>query len=144
MDDLLWPENSRATMHDAELLSIAIDYVSAQATLILRVWVGDPSSAEAAQREEYRNGVLEIHGLAQFSIEPASDRQPSLKGKGLRIDADLDEPAGHIATGENLGIAHTSDKGIAFWVYVNDSNSFMRVRCERVSFRWSDERKSDC
>jgi hypothetical protein len=48
MDDLLWPENSRATMHDAELLSIAIDYVSAQATLILRVWVGDPSSAEAA------------------------------------------------------------------------------------------------
>lgn len=136
IDALLWPDDGRVTMHDAELRKIAIDYVASTARLVLNVCVGDPESSDVHKREARRLGTLVIDGLCEFSIEPpATDR--TMAGRGLWIDAELGDPSDNATAAQDHTCPSSSDAPVRFWIYVNDSNSFMRVACKRVRFVWS-------
>ncbi len=76
LDELLWSDDSNATLHDAELLSLNIDYVQATAEFTLSVCIGDPSSDTKSIREARHTGILTVTGLEMLSIEPPDPRYP--------------------------------------------------------------------
>ncbi|HNJ41247.1 MAG TPA: hypothetical protein PKZ53_12205, partial [Acidobacteriota bacterium] len=70
LDELLWPDDSNATLHDAELLNLTIDYVQGMAEFTLSICVGDPESEDALIYKARQTGILTVSGLEMLSIEP--------------------------------------------------------------------------
>lgn len=134
LDELLWPDDSNATLHDAELLNLTIDYVQATAEFTLSICVGDPSSDAEAIREARQTGILTVTGLEMLTIEPPTRDNSMSPHKGLLVDADLETT--FLRSRAQL-VDQTGDQ-IQFWIYVLDWNSFMRVTGKNVSFRWED------
>ena len=138
LDNLLWQNDAHATMHDAKLLGLAIDYSKKKAALTLIVCVGDPHSDDEMAREECRQGTLFVEGLRMLSIEKPERFEGHPDCEGLWIDAGLVEAR----AGSSVGSGDTPDgnvaSGVRFWIYVNDWNSFMAVECNRVEFAWSE------
>jgi hypothetical protein len=137
LDDLLWP-NGIATMHDAVLVRLTIDYAAAAMTMALRVHVGDPDSDNPNEREAYRAGTLRVVGLAALSIEPPDKRWRPGRNAGLWIDADLGDPGGDAAADRAVTLGRALDAEIRFWIYSHEWNSFIRVTCSDVAFEWAD------
>lgn len=134
LDQLLWPDDSNATFHDAELLNLTIDYVQATAEFTLSICVGDPSSDAEAIREARQTGILRVTGLEVLSIEPPDPRYRPAVRKALWIDADLES----VASDSEVQPGDQTGNPIRFWVFVHDWNSFLRVTGKKVSFRWED------
>ncbi|MBI4749954.1 MAG: hypothetical protein HY774_15820 [Acidobacteria bacterium] len=134
LDELLWPDNSNATLHDAELLSLTIDYVRATAEFTLSICIGDPSSDDGVIREARQPGILTVTGLEMLSIEPPTRDNSRSPHKGLLVDADLETTF----IRSRVQIVDQPQDQIQFWIYVLDWNSFMRVTGKKASFRWED------
>lgn len=134
LDELLWPDDSNATLHDAELLSLTIDYVQATAEFTLSVCIGDPESESELIYEARQTGILTVTGLEMLTIEPPTRDNSRSPHKGLLVDADLETT--FLRSRAQL-VDQTGDQ-LQFWIYVLDWNSFMRVTGKKVSFRWED------
>jgi hypothetical protein len=134
LDELLWPDDSNATLHDAELLNLTIDYVQATAEFTLSVCIGDPESESETIGETRHTGILTVTGLEMLSIEPPTRDNSRSPHKGLLVDADLETT--FLRSRAQL-VDQTGDQ-LQFWIYVLDWNSFMRVTGKKVSFRWEN------
>src|SRR5262245_8758259 len=73
LDALLNGSEPHATFHDAELLSLAIDYADGTLLAEWRLCVGDPSAAAKATRDRKRDGKLSLQGLAFWAAEPPKE-----------------------------------------------------------------------
>ena len=138
LDSLLWPDDDQATMHDAFLLNLMIDYVGATAELALDVWVGDLDSPDPVKRDARRAGTLLLERVCEFSIEPPTEYRGPANGDGLWIDAELGDPGSNSGTVDTSGGQQDGQARVRFWIYVSNWNSFMRIECERLQFVWSD------
>lgn len=137
LDTLLWGSSTNATLHDAELLLIAIDYVTLRAEFCLNVCVGDPDAKTSLERERRRLGTMVATGLHQICIESPHAVGTSPSERRLLIDADFE----HEGTSSTLASKETvneasSDTSLRFWIYVFQWNSFIRVNCEKLWFEW--------
>lgn len=95
-----------ATFHDATLRGLRVDLEDATVTLDLDVYVDDGG-------EETAPCVVTFGDVGMVSMDPIS------LGGGSRIDAgdEVDGPDG------------------AAWIFVDQSNSFVRLRSESVTMR---------
>jgi len=80
-------------LHDAKLLSLAIDYPRQRLTLDLRIDVGDPDAPDAAAREARRPVRLVFTGLVLCVVDPPDSRYPFDRAGPLTIDAGDGEPS---------------------------------------------------
>jgi hypothetical protein len=79
--------------HDADILSLELDYVAATAKLHLSLLVGWPEDPDP-ERQAYQEAMLIIAGLCFCSIEPPSPAYPFLPdGKPINVSGDPAEPA---------------------------------------------------
>jgi hypothetical protein len=60
--------------HDAELISLSVDYRTRVAKLELDIWTGDLHSKDTVVREAYRLAELVISGVAFFFLDPPDFR----------------------------------------------------------------------
>src|SRR5229473_1564672 len=67
--------------HDAEIESIAVDYVSKRAVIKMRLHTGDPGAANEDEREAYKQADLLLSELFYFVIDPP-DPTSEFKEKG--------------------------------------------------------------
>ena len=137
LDRLLWPDGV-ATMHDAILLELTIDFAAATIALALRVDVSDPDSGYSDERDARRAGTLRIGGLEALSIEPPDQTWRPGRNEGLWIDAGLGDPSGHAPADRAGARVAALDARIRFWLYAHEWNSFVRLTCSELAFEWAD------
>ncbi|SRR6266567_3400913 len=119
-------------LHDAEVRSIAVDYVQHKVALDLTVWVGrmeDPPE----RREAYKEGRIEILGLLFLMMEPPDPKYP-FTSSGLTIDGcDMSKNISS-ALLESL----PSDSFFRS-LWVNEWNGFIHIAAKSAAIVWANE-----
>jgi hypothetical protein len=131
LDELLGKDEPHATFHDAELLSVAIDYDASKLVAVWRLCVGDPSSADEAARERTRHGQLVLQGLAFWVVDPPREAllgTPWLTDDGLLSDSPD-------ASGRDLA-KFVPAGGVGWYLYFSDTNSFAYYGAKAAQFEW--------
>lgn len=105
--------------HDAQIKGINLNYVERTIVFEMRLWVGDLESADKAEREAYRLGVLIISEFDFCVIEPPDLRYPYHPVKAVRVDSGAGNPQS-IPLLENI-----PEDTFAHWFFVNEWNSFI-------------------
>src|SRR4026208_1210266 len=117
LDELLGRDEPHATFHDAELLSIAIDYDANKLVAMWRLYVGDPLASDAGARERTRDGQLILCGLAFWVTEPPSEVHSG--PPWLTADGPLSDSPN--ASGRDLTQVVPAG-GVGWYLYFSDSN----------------------
>src|SRR5882672_4473746 len=92
LDEILDRKFPHATLHDAAIEKIALDYVLQEAVIECAVCVGDPAALEVESREVRQRGRLMFSGLLYCAIEPPDASYPFQEAKGLWLSSN--GPAG--------------------------------------------------
>lgn len=116
-------------LHDAEVRTVLLDFVSRVATFDLEVWIGDLEAPLAEGRETYRPATLELRGIGYFTIEPPDPRYPFDKGKAIKIDLCDADPA--------AALPPTKEAQFASRFFVNEWNAFISVSATHAELRWT-------
>jgi hypothetical protein len=133
LDELLDDEEPHATFHDAQLVSLTIDYRTSELLSTWRICVGDPHAPDSAVRERCRDGLLTLQGLVFWVVEPPTELD--LKGglPWLTADGPLQECT--TATGQSL--ARLLPAGAVGWyLYFSDWNAFAYCAATAAGFKW--------
>ena len=109
--------------HDAILRAIHIDYVTASASLVLDVDVGEVKANE----DRYRRARVNLSGLLFFSIESPERLKDLWPPDGLMIDA---------GPGRRSEVPPSPDSAFVHWFYVVAWNSFIHVAAHEASISW--------
>ncbi len=109
-------------LHDAKLLSLAIDYPRQRMTLDLRIDVGDPDAPDAAAREARRPVRICFTGLVLCVVDPPDSRYPFDRAGPLTIDAGDGEPST-----SPLVLPPVPPGAFLSWIFVYEWNAFLRV-----------------
>jgi hypothetical protein len=117
-------------LHDAELRSMAMDFVGRRLTCLLEVWIGDLD--DPARREVYRSACLAFEGVAYLVMEPPDGRDPWLRGESVTIDAGIGDPADSPFHGLELPAGH-----FRAYLYLSDLNAFVRLAAQAASIEWT-------
>lgn len=120
-------------LHDAELLSISVDYVQRKLTLGLEVFVGD-FDGPIDQREAYRKGRIEIFGLQFLAIVTPDSTYPYSDCTPSRIDIcdrrnNLDQK---LLASLPVGTFVSS-------IWVNNWNGFADLAASGASLIWEED-----
>lgn len=106
------------TLHDAALLSLAIDYRSRRAALGLSVDVSDPDPMTPTEGEVYQPATLIVSELVWCIVEPPGS---SSVGTGeLWIDAGLVSELP-----QSPPLPPVPDGAFVWWIFVQQWNSFI-------------------
>src|SRR5262245_41453666 len=116
LDALLNGAEPHATFHDAELLSIAIDYAAGALVADSRLFVGDRSATAESTRERKRDGRLTLQGLAFWVLEPPNEA--SAGTPWLTADGPLSESP--TTAGRDLARL-VPPGGVGWYLYFSDS-----------------------
>jgi hypothetical protein len=120
--------------HDADILSLELDYVAATAKLHLSLLVGWPEDPDP-ERQAYQEAMLIVAGLCFSSIEPPSPAYPFLPdGKPINVSGDPAEPADFPSLPELA-----AKLPVGSWCYrlfVNDWNSFIHIAGRDAKLTW--------
>ncbi len=109
-------------LHDAKLLSLAIDYPRQRLTLDLRINVGDPDAPDTAAREARRPVRMCFTGLLRCVVDPPDSRYPFDRAGPLTIDAGDGEPAT-----SPRELPPVPPGAFLSWIFVYEWNAFLRV-----------------
>src|SRR5258708_39678108 len=120
--------------HDAEIESIAVDYVSKRAVIKMRLHTGDPGAASEDEREAYKQADLLLSELFYFVIDPP-DPTSEFKEKGsVWVSAGTpekeDAPLPPVAAGVLPG------GGFAHLFFFIDLDSFFYVAAFHAVLEW--------
>lgn len=133
LDSLLDGEEPHATFHDAELLSVRVDYRKRELVALWRMCVGDPNADDQAERERRREARLTLHDLAVWAMEPPAEPHSAGGPPWLTADGPLQEST--TATGRSL--AKLLPAGTRSWyLYFSDLNAFAYCGAGRASVEW--------
>jgi hypothetical protein len=132
LDELLDDEEAHATFHDAELLSVSIDYRTRELISAWRLCVGDPEAPKPA-RERLRDGRLTLQGLLFWVVEPPTEVDSKDGPPWLTADGCLS--AATTATGRAL--ARLLPAGAAGWyLFFSDRNAYAYCGATAARFQW--------
>ena len=109
-------------LHDAELLSLRIDYAQRLLSLDLRLLVGAPDAPSTAGREARRTARVTLRGLVYCVIDPPDARYLRESGRSLTIDVGSGEPG----TAPSA-LPPVPPGAFLAWIFVAQWNGFIRV-----------------
>jgi len=112
-------------LHDAQIVSCALDFAARAVAFELAVWLGDE-----AEPERYRRAHLKVTGLVFCAFDPPDPRYPFADAKPLVVDlcdADPAVPANAVLP-ENAFSAR-------FWVA--NWNSFIHLAATHAELTWA-------
>jgi len=118
-------------LHDAELLSIAVDFVAATVLCLVDVDLSDP--ADPATEGSSRPARLLFADIAFVVLDPPERQMPG-PFKPAWIDAGSGDP--HTSPRPDL---KAPDGGFLAWLYLESSNGFVRIGARSASIAWLDE-----
>jgi hypothetical protein len=140
LDTLLPQDEPHATLHDADVRAIHVDYAIRQFVADIDVWVGDPDAPDEPGRERRRRGRLVIDGLKFWSMEPPAGRDlpmPSDHGLWLTAHGALSESP--TEAGRMLARQIDADD-VNLFLYFSHVNAFAYVAGKSASFEWLESR----
>ncbi len=118
--------------HDAELMTIAIDFIKREVRLTLDIWIGDDK-----EREAYRQAEVTLSGLIFWVSEAPDSRYPYGEPRSLRIDAgSLTE----LHPEKRPTLPSIPQSAFSNWLFVVDWNAFIYVAAEDACLKWRGER----
>ena len=117
--------------HDAQVRTIAVDFVARIVTIGLDLWSGSMDQPRGGGRETYRAAMLELRGLGYVVMEPPDARSSGAAAKPVRID--LCE----VAASNNLPPPQAGAFVSRF--FVQDWNAFITVSALDASLNWNGE-----
>jgi hypothetical protein len=126
-------EEPCATFHDAELLSLVINYERRDLVLEWVLSVGNPDSPSPAERERKRRGRLCFTGLCFWVLDPPGELLdesglPWLTSDGALADAQTD-------TARRLaGLLPAGASG--WYLFFSGSNAFAYCGAKAGAFEW--------
>ncbi|SRR5258707_15285629 len=120
--------------HDAEIESIAVDYVSKRAVIKMRLHTGDPGAASEDEREAYKQADLLLSELFYFVIDPP-DPTSEFKEKGS-VWVSAGTPEKEDAPLPPVAAGFLPDGAFAHWFFVIDWNSFIHVAAMHADLQW--------
>jgi hypothetical protein len=120
--------------HDAEVSSLAIDYLRRELRLRMRVWVEREGTPED---QTYRTAVVTLSGLQFCVIEPPDPSSPYRKPGAITIDTGTVES---LASPPAVALPEVTAEG-AFkdWLFVRGWNSFIYLSALAASLVWAAE-----
>jgi hypothetical protein len=133
LDAFLGHEEPCATFHDAELLSLLIDYERRELVSEWVLSVGDPDAPSAVERERTRRGRLRFSGLCFWVLDspaalPDESGLPWLTSSGPLADAQTD-------TAKRLaGLLPPATSG--WFLFFSDWNAFAYCAARVGAFEW--------
>lgn len=120
-------------LHDAEVSSIAVDYVLGTVTIQANLWIGDMGTPN---REDHRTGSLIATGLHFCAVEPPDSVSPfARQGSPITVSGDL-------ARSDTLPALEKLAPGFppgvfCFRLFVHEWNSFIHVAAKDIIFTWT-------
>jgi len=114
-------------LHDAELLSIAVDFAAATVTCVMHVDHSDPEVPDSEGRS--RKAKLMFEQVSTVTIDA-----PGLPPDTLRpawIDAGSGQP-----TGAPRPEVNAPDGGFLAWMYLASLEAFVRIGARSASLTW--------
>jgi hypothetical protein len=133
LDSLLDGKEPHATFHDAELLSVQVDYRRRELIAMWRVCVGDPNANDRAERERRREARVTLHDLAIWAMEPPAKLDPAGGPPWLTADGPLEKST--TTTGQSLAKLLPAGARGWYW-YFSDLNAFAYCGAGGASFQW--------
>jgi hypothetical protein len=131
LDAFLGPDEPCATFHDAELVSLLIDYERRELLSEWLLCVGDSNAPSPAERERSRRGRLRFTGLRFWVLDPPGelhDGLPWLTSDGPLSDAQTDTA---------MRLAALLPPGTHGWyLFFSDWNAFAYCGAKAGSFEW--------
>ena len=120
--------------HDARIFRIGVDYGARTATLDMSFWTGDQ---DCSNRDEYRDGTLQISGLLYLSIEPPDPAYPFMQSGSALYVSGYPEDGEAFPPGSALVAVMPAD-ATGYRFFVNDWNSFIHIAASDVKLSWAD------
>jgi hypothetical protein len=99
LDGFLPQDEPGATFHDANLLSLLIDYGRKELPSEWSICVGDPDAAGLMERERRRRGRLRFKGLYFWVVEPPENLEDKSRVAWLTSNGPLSDAKTDSATG---------------------------------------------
>lgn len=122
--------------HDAQLMTVKIDYCRHELCLGMKIWVGNLATSSGDVHEIYRAAVVTLSGLLFCVIEPPDPQYPYREADALTIDAgsitSLPTPAAAPLPSESHKDSFTN------WIFVQEWNAFLYVSATGASLAWDD------
>jgi hypothetical protein len=117
--------------HDAELVSMHVDYSRAEAILELDIDTGDPANA-AQIVDGYRRAQVTFLGLKLFSVDPPGNAGPFVIST---VTSGPGDPH------QSIALPHLPDDCFRAWFFLTSFNSFVRIAAKDVRFEWGDDER---
>jgi hypothetical protein len=134
LDDFLLQDEPSATFHDAELLSLFIDYDRKELLSEWIICVGDPD-ADRVERERRRRCRLRFKGLCFWVVEPPRNLEDKSRLPWLTSDGPLAEAK--TAEANRLAAILRPD-AFGMYLFFSNWNAFAYCGAESGSFEWTD------
>ena len=117
-------------LHDADLLSLAVDFAAATVTCVIHVDLSDPDVPASEGRS--RPARLVFHGVSSVTIDA-----PGLPGTALQ-PAWIDAGAGQPSSAPRPDLTAPAG-GFLGWIYLQSWAGFVRIGALSASLHWLDE-----
>ena len=137
LDKILDLKFPHATLHDAAIEKIALDYVRREAVFECALCVGDPATLEVGPREVRQRGRLVFSGLLYCAIEPPDASYPFQEAGGLWLSSN--GPAGREQVSSTRLPQPLPEGAIAHWLFISDWNAFIHIAAEAARFEWASD-----
>jgi hypothetical protein len=107
-------------LHDAQIVSIALDYVRREAKFELEILLSDGEKEEA---DSYQAATLTFSRFVYCVIEAPDSKYPYQVGKELWVNAGSHKSS-HVSS---IQLPDPPEGAFTMWFFVNDWNSFIHV-----------------
>jgi hypothetical protein len=118
-------------LHDAELVSIAIDLAAATVVCLVTVNLSDPD--EPSNECTGRPARLTFEGVSVVVIDPPACEVSNRLEPAWLVDAGSGDPA----TSPRPDL-RAPDGGFLAWLFLESINAFIRVGARTASMAWAD------
>ncbi len=120
--------------HDADVLSIELDYIAATAELHLSLLTGWPEDPDP-ERQAYQEATVIVTGLCFFSIDPPDPTYPFLPdGRPIDVSGDPAKPDNLPSLPDLL--AKLPNDAWCYRLFVSDWNSFIHIAGRNAEITW--------
>jgi hypothetical protein len=119
-------------LHDAELVSIAVDLAAATVTCLVNVDLSDPG--DPASEGSSRPARLTFAGVSVVVVDPPACEVLSRLEPAWLVDVGSGDPA----TSPRPDLK-APDDGFLAWLYLESINGFIRIGGRSASIAWVDD-----
>lgn len=134
LEEIIDSTEPDATFHDADVLTISVDYQHLILKFKMMLCVGDPNAKCEAERERRRPCEVVFSGLQHWSIGLPDSNYKKISGP-LWMTSDgplIDCPTKKAK--ELIKVNYNDD--IQWYLYFSDINTFTYIVASGVSFKW--------